>query len=144
MGEISQTDVAENVFDAVEALVNTSCIGMTCEYEYLPTSKADLPCIMVQTLTGKPIEREYLDGSYLANYRFALYLRTIDDSTRTRLDGRKILKDLASILCTNHPKLDNDKVVWSCECDTLPCRISTEPSYSDWQVTLTLKYKSHH
>lgn len=140
---IDQTDVAEKVYDVVEALVSSSSLDLVCEYEYLPATSSELPCVTMQTLTGTPVEREYLDGAYIANYRFALYLRMEAADTASRLSGRKVLDALAKEFAVAKLDFGESYDIWEQRIDTLPCRIAAEEAWADYQVTLTIKYKSH-
>lgn len=146
--EIDQSGIAERVYGAVEALVASSALPLGCEYEYLPTERAELPCISVQTLNGAPVEKRYLDGSYVAAYRFALVLRQESDDTRERLDSTKILRELAAAVRsladpTTRTTLDlgSEARLWSISADTLPARVQAQQGCTDYQVTLAVKYK---
>lgn len=138
---VDQTDIAERVFNVVEAIVEAS-EGFSCEYEYLPADAKELPCVMMQTLTGPPLEKTYLDGSYVANYRFALYLRQADADTQARLDARGILNSLAEAVMASTIDLGEGCSMWSLRKENLPSRMQADEGYIDYQVTLALKYKA--
>ena len=97
---VDQTDMAERVYEAVEALVESSPLGLRCEYEYLPTKRAELPCLSMQTLGGDPVVRRYLDGGVVLQYPFALVLRQSSEDTRDRLDAPRVLRELSRALCS--------------------------------------------
>jgi len=134
-----QTDIAEKVLEAVEALVAEN---LPVEYEYLPADVKELPCLMVSTIPGNPVEKEYVDGSYIANYRFGLLLRQSAEDSQARLDAIRILRNIADDLCKSPPRLEGVEV-WGLNKDNLPSRIATEEPYVDYQVTLTVQYKAH-
>jgi len=140
--EINQTNIAEKVFDTVEVLTK-ELPGLGCEYEYLPTNAKELPCLMMSTLPGNPIEKEYLDGAYIANYRFSLLLRQAAEETQARIDALQSLRNLANLLEKDPPELGDGCQVWSCQVDNLPARISAEEPYVDYQVTLRVQYRAH-
>lgn len=145
LNQIDQTDIAEKVLNVIEALVATSSIeGLRCEYEYLPTAEGELPCISMATLPGKPIEKEYLDGSYIANYRFALNLRQVAIDERARLDARKVLNDLADVFISTPLDFGSQYAIWKRMKEVNPARVAADEKYLDYQVTLLIQYKSHH
>lgn len=144
MQEAENTAVAERVYEAVEAAMRSLPQSTPrCEYEYLPTDAAELPCVSVQTLSGTPVEREYLDGSYIGAYRFGLVLRRAADDTRSRLDAPALLGHLAEALKAAAIDLGDAAAFWGVSRDTLPARVASDPAWIDYQVTLTLKYKAH-
>lgn len=141
---IDQTDVAEAVYDAMKALAGTiEGIGAAYEYEYLPTDGGDLPCFGHYTLTGDPVERMYLDGTYLSNYRFQVILRQGASDSRSRLDAVKVLRSLADAFVAGPIALGDGCKVAQRKKETLPSRILAEASYVDYQVTLSVQYKAH-
>ncbi|MCG4878176.1 hypothetical protein L0N00_17245, partial [Eggerthella lenta] len=71
----AQADVATCVFSVLKTIVEGDPGVASCTYEQTPTDAQGLPCITMQTLDGTPVERRYLDGGRVENYRFALLLR---------------------------------------------------------------------
>ena len=139
--EIDQTDVAERVYGAVEAIAASMPEGLRCGYEYLPADAGELPCLSVATLTGNPVEMGFLDGGYIANYRFAVQLRQAEADTRGRLDAPRILRELATAFCAAPLDLGG-AALYSRSVDTLPSRVSAAAGAIDYQVTLTVRYRS--
>lgn len=146
---VDQTDVAERVYEAVEALVESSPLGLRCEYEYLPTERAELPGMSMQTLGGDPVVRRYLDGGVVLQYPFALVLRQSSEDTRDRLDAPRVLRELAGALCSlGEPgavatlDLGPDARLRTIARTSLPARIQAQPGMTDYQVTLAVQYKT--
>lgn len=127
--------VQDRVYSWVKTLT-----ALPVEYELLPAS--GLPCLSVQTLTGSPIERRYKNGSYIANYRFALYLRQDGSDTAGRIDALSVLTDIAAKIDGGSIDLGASVSLWRIEQDTLPCRIAVDEHYDDYQVTFTVKYRT--
>lgn len=139
---------AERVYDAVEAMVATSGLGLRCEYEYLPTDRAETPCVTMQVLPGDPVEKVYLDGSFVASLALSLVLRQSADDTSARLDAQRVLRGLADALRS----LADDDAPYELDLGpgtalreismaTNPARIQAHPGMSDYQVTMIVKYR---
>lgn len=129
--------VQARVYDWVKTLTE-----LPVRYEDLPASKDSLPCMSMQTLTGTPIERRYKDGSYIANYRFAVYLRQANGDTAGRIDAVSILSGLADAIDGGSVDLGDGAQLWSVTQDTLPSKIAVDEAFEDYQVTFTVKYKA--
>lgn len=136
-------DVAVSVFEALEAIIANAPEIKSCTYEHVPTDALQLPCIIMQTLGGDPVERRYLDGSCIAAYRFSLRLRLVADNDQERLDARALLDRIASEVEQTAIDLGVGRTPWGVSSDTLPSRIETAEGRADWQTELTLKYQVH-
>jgi len=143
--EVDQTDIAEKTLEVIEGLIKKADKEkISCEYEFLPTNALELPCVTMTTLPGSPIEKTYLDGSYVANYRFGLTLRQTAEDMRKRLDARAFLQQLAKDFCETAIDLGEDCQIWYIKIDNLPSRIADDDNFIDYQVTLTVQYKVTH
>ena len=78
------SNLSKAVFFAVEAALPDN---LEIAYEYMPADPEKLPALSMQTLTGDPVERRYVDGSYIGRYRFAIYLRQASEDDTGRLDA---------------------------------------------------------
>lgn len=139
----TQADIAACVFDELKAIVASLPDVTGCAYERAPTDAQDLPCITMQTLDGAPVERRYLDGGRVANYRFALLLRKQDQEDQDRLDARALLERVASSLAEAHVELGANRTAWGMTLDTLPHRAEAGAGFADWRAELTLKYQTN-
>lgn len=136
-------DTAACVFSALEAIVANAPEIKSCTYEHAPTDALQLPCIIMQTLGGDPVERRYLDGGCIAAYRFSLQLRLIAEDDQSRLDARAILARIASEVERAEIDLGAGRTSWGVSSDTLPSRIDSNESPADWRTELTLNYQTH-
>ena len=98
METATNPDVAATVYAVVQELMATSFEGVGCTYGSPPTDAATFPCVTVVPMDGDPVEKRYLDGSYVANHRFALLLRTKAENDQARLDARSMIDRLAASL----------------------------------------------
>lgn len=139
----AQADVATCVFGALKTIVEGDPGVASCTYEQTPTDAQGLPCITMQTLDGTPVERRYLDGGRVENYRFALLLRRQALEDQDRLDARALLERLASSLAEADVELGEGRTAWDLSLDTLPYRAESAADYADWKAELTLKYQTN-
>ena len=142
METATNPDVAATVYAVVQELMATSFEGAGCTYGSPPTDAATFPCVTVVPMDGDPVEKRYLDGSYVANHRFALLLRTKAENDQARLDARSMIDRLAASLEGADIDLGAGRQAWNVARDALPCCIAEAEGHSDWQVTLVLTYKS--
>ena len=133
----AQADVATCVFGALKMIVEGDPGVASCTYEQTPTDAQGLPCITMQTLDGTPVERRYLDGGRVENYRFALLLR------RQALEDQDRLERVASSLAEADVELGEGRTAWDLSLDTLPYRTESAADYADWKAELTLKYQTN-
>lgn len=136
-------DVAACVFEALASIVAHAPEIKSCTYEHAPTDTLQLPCLIMQTLGGDPIERRYLDGSCIAAYRFSLQLRLIVEDDQGRLDARATLARIALEVEQADIDLGAGRTSWGVSSDTLPSRIESAEGSADWKTELTLKYQVH-
>lgn len=139
----AQADVATCVFSVLKTIVEGDPGVASCTYEQTPTDAQGLPCITMQTLDGTPVERRYLDGGRVENYRFALLLRRQALEDQDRLDALALLERLASSLAEADVELGESRTAWDLSLDTLPYRAESAADYADWKAELTLKYQTN-
>jgi hypothetical protein len=124
------------IFDFVDSQTAFECL-----HESLPADRAQLPCISVQTLTGNPVEKRYKSGGYIGNYRFAVYLRQTAEDNASRLDGSKVMSDLAATIDGSTVDLPAPFEFRELEQDTLAVKVAVDEAYDDWQATFTMRFK---
>lgn len=137
----SQNDVAARVFAALEAVVANEPAIKGCAYEHAPTDAQSLPCITMRTLEGAPIEKRYLDGGSVANYRFAVLLRQQAHDDQTRLEAQAALTRIALSLAQASIDLGAARAPRRLFLDTLPHGVKEAEGYADWQAECTLQYQ---
>jgi hypothetical protein len=128
--------LSKTVHEALQELA-----PLPVKFEELPDKAASLPCFSMQTLTGDPVFKRYKDGSYIGNYRFAVYLRQSGVDTALRLDAVGALTDLASAIEALRLSLEAPYEFRGIRGDTLPTKITVAPEYDDWQATFTMTYR---
>jgi hypothetical protein len=115
----------------------------------LPVMLEDLPAdgsdaVMLSTLVGEPYVKRYKAGGYLAEYPFAVYLRSNGADTAARIDAMEVLGDLSSSIDSREAwPAEPAGFNWvSLERRTLPVRTAIgETGPEDYQVTFTLQYR---
>jgi hypothetical protein len=56
------------------------------------------PAMMMQSLAGNPVERKYVNGSFIGRYPFAVYARVDGRDTQLKLQGFQALEKLCDHL----------------------------------------------
>lgn len=115
--------------------------GLPVRFEDMPR---DGDAVMLAALAGEPYVKRYKSGGHVAEFPFAVYLRSHGADTASRLDAHRVLSDLAhSIEDRAAWPTEPDGFAWAAfEARTLPARISSaEAGYEDWQLTLALTYR---
>lgn len=116
---------------------------------HLPVLLEDLPAdgrdaVMLSTLVGEPYAKRYKSGGHLAEYPFAVYLRSNGGDTASRIDAIRVLGDLsASIDARDGWPVEPEGFNWvSLAARTLPVRVATgETGPEDYQVTFAITYR---
>ena len=109
------------------------------------------PSLMIQQLAASEKERQYIDGSYIGVWNFAICLRIDAEDTRSRLDAVSCLQELGEWLTAidssgdfvNFPEIDVTRSVTSIEVNTTPSIMARyEDGTEDYQSIFTMKYKA--
>ncbi len=50
--------------------------------------------MMIQPLSGTEITRKYINNNYIGSWGFAVYVRVVNIDTASKIDARKILRNL--------------------------------------------------
>ena len=109
----------------------------------------NVPSLMVQQLAAKQ-KKAYVNGSYLAEWGFAVYMRVNGVDTASRLDAIACLNDLADWLTETDeegnfvrlPSIDVDRASTFIEMTTTPSIAARyENGIEDYQAVFTLEYK---
>lgn len=97
----------QSIAKALLVLINTeySSLPVTrIEYQSLNTTKSSLS---IYSLPGSVVEKEFINGSYNANYRFSIVYRSIPTNSTQRISCEQELNDLSDWLTT----IDSSKYV---------------------------------
>lgn len=138
---VEERDVAMQVYSLVKEIAAAMLPNAECTYAALSSSEETLPCIATFPLEGDPVERRYLDGSYVATYRFALVLRVCTESDQDRMDARRDVDEIAARVEEGVIDLGSNCELWGVVRETLPYCLEESETYSDWRVTLLVTYK---
>lgn len=110
----------------------------------------DPPAMMIQPLSGTERLRSYVNGSYIAAWKFAVYIRIPGTDTAERLDATGCLTELAAWLSeltpkgqyANLPIIDEDRNVSKIQLESTPSIAARyEDGTEDYQAIFTLEYK---
>jgi len=116
--------------------------GIPVFLEDLPTDGRD--AVMLSTLVGEPYVKRYKSGGHIAEYPFAVHLRSNGGDTAARLQAMSVLGNVSvSIDDRGAWPAAPDGFSWiSLERRTLPVRVATgEAGPEDYQITLELTYR---
>ncbi|MBE6614559.1 MAG: hypothetical protein E7631_04555 [Ruminococcaceae bacterium] len=106
----------------------------------MPAGKA-LPAGTVTALSGPVKVRSYVDGSFIGEIPFAVFLRT----AHTPADGLEALEWFAALtryLGTFAPSPDTCRVYGCCEPTALPAKSSVEPDGTEeYRAAFTVRYR---
>ena len=142
LGAVEQQSIAKAIIN----LINNNYPYLPVDnikYQSLDTRKSSMS---IYNLTNSYIDKRYINGNYLATYRFSIVYRSIPTNTNKRVDCEEILDSIANWLVGLN--LNSDIVLSSGRViDNIS--ISTPPvlykQYSGGQevyhVILSLKYK---
>lgn len=112
-----------------------------CELERLPTDGTD--GTMLQSLPGDPVITRYRSGGYVAQYPFAVVVRTGGSDTASRLNAMEVLGALwADIESGSKPEAPEGFDFVGLVIRTTPARVAVGDSgYEDYQATFALTYR---
>lgn len=160
---LAQNDIAAYVYVATKSAVGalaSSDSPVACAFGVAPADASSLPCLTVVPLNANPVEKRYLDGSFVANCAFAFVLRTLETSEEGLLKVRSFLEKVVKQLEAGFP-IGEGRQLWVVSADGLPHCIEDGAagggetavsasetsataeafSYSDWRVTLSVTYR---
>lgn len=109
-----------------------------------------VPSMMIQQLSSAEKKREYINGSYIGVWNFALYMRVSGKDTASRLDAIACLTDLSDWLTErdgngdyiNLPHIDDKRTATSVQLLSTPSLAARyDNGYEDYQAILSLEYK---
>lgn len=137
--------IAKGVID----FLNTNCPyipdSIIVEYQGLEGNSG----ISLHTLKGAVKKNVYVDGGYTGYYPFAIYYRTLPDSTPTRLDASDVVDSIGNWLSTceeldapiDYPEIGNCRLIESIEQVTNATLVNrNEDGIEDYMATFDLLY----
>lgn len=109
-------------------------------FEFMPADRSLLPALSLQTLTGDPVLTRFMDGSYIGQFRFAVYLRMSADDDESRLAASALMEQVTSVVAGGTYTLPTGFDYHRITQDTLPRLISVDEGFYDYQVTFAVDY----
>lgn len=98
--------------------------------------------IMLQPLQGSGIVRQYIDGSFIGHFSFAVYLRTDMADTKKKMEARQKLEDLANwLIHSPPPNLGPKRQATEIQQESPPVVAVIEDDTEDLQIMFSLYYK---
>ena len=110
----------------------------------------EVPSMMLQQLAAAEKKREYVNGSYIGVWNFALYIRVSGNDTASRLDAIGCLNEAAEWLMqkdedgsfSNLPAIDDGRIATKIEMSSTPSLAARyEDGTEDYQAIMSLEYK---
>lgn len=110
----------------------------------------EVPSMMLQQLSAAEKKREYVNGSYIGVWNFALYIRVSGNDTASRLDAIGCLNEAAEWLTqkdkdgsfSNLPVIDDSRTATKIEMSSTPSLAARyEDGTEDYQAIMSLEYK---
>lgn len=108
-----------------------------------------IPSMMFQQLSGAYKKREYISGSYIGSYPFAIYIRVDGKDTATRLDATGALYGLYEWLSAknaegdyiNLPSIDDKRRATNIEMTSIPSIAARyDDGTEDYQAIFEMEY----
>ena len=108
------------------------------------------PSLMLQELAQAEIKRPYIDGSYIGQWSFAVYMRINAEDSAARLSASAALYDLAewfrakdgSGAFSHLPTIDSKRTATRIEMSTTPALAAQyDGGVEDYQAVYQLEYR---
>lgn len=108
------------------------------------------PSMMLQQLASAEKIKQYIDGSYLGAWNFAVYVRVSGKQTASRIDAIRTLDELGAWMTAldsdgsfmRLPAIDSDRIATSIEMSNTPSIAARNADGTeDYQATFRLEYK---
>lgn len=108
------------------------------------------PSLMLQELAHAEILRQYIDGSYIGQWSFSIYMRINAEDSAARLSASSALNELAewfkerdnSGAFINLPIIDRNRTATKIEMSTTPALAAQyDGGIEDYQAVYQLEYK---
>lgn len=109
-----------------------------------------VPSMMIQQLAAAEKKHIYINGSYIGQWMFAVYIRIAGEDTASRFDAVGCLNELSKWLqekdengdFVNLPMIDDDRTATGIEMTTTPSLAARyEDGTEDYQAIYVLEYK---
>lgn len=137
----NNADIATQLLDLVQEIAN-AIDPMPVKFQELTASAGDLPRLMLSPINGESYDiQQYISGEQIYTFPCALRLRQSIRDEQTRLDARSYLANITKDLLVKCQVLDG-YVVCRKPTATVPVCLGATNDFEDWEVTLSLIYKT--
>lgn len=142
LGATEQQSIAKAIINLINSNYPYLPAG-TIKYQSLDTRKSSMA---IYNLTNSFIDKRYINGNYLATYRFSIVYRNIPTNTNKRVDSEEILGSIAdwllSINLNSDIVLSRSRVIDNISISAPPVLYKQYGNGTeDYHVILSLKYK---
>lgn len=137
---IEQQSIAKAILDLIN---NTYLHKNFIQYQSLDTKKSSMA---IYNLSNSGIDKKYINGNYLATYRFSVVYRNIPTNTNQRIDCEEILNNLAywltNLNLNSDVVLSNGRLIDNISIVSPPVLYRQyQNGIEDYHVIFSLKYK---
>lgn len=137
----NNADIATQLLDLIQEIAN-AIEPMPVKFQEITASAGDLPRLMITPTRSDTTDvQQYISGEQIYPFPFALRLRQSVRDEQTRLDARAYLAKITEELLVKCQVLDG-YVVCRKPTATVPVCLGTTNDFEDWEVTLSLIYKT--
>lgn len=137
----NNADIATQLLDLIQEIAN-AINPMPVKFQELTASAGDLPRLMLSPINGESYDaQQYISGEQIYAFPCALRLRQSIRDEQTRLDARAYLAKITKDLLTQCQVLEG-YVVCRKPTATVPVCLGATNDFEDWEVTLSLIYKT--
>lgn len=137
---IEQQSIAKAILELIN---NTYLHKNFIQYQSLDTKKSSMA---IYNLSNSGIDKQYINGNYLATYRFSVVYRNIPTNTNQRIDCEEILNNLAywltNLNLNSDVVLSNGRLIDNISIVSPPVLYRQyQNGIEDYHVIFSLKYK---
>lgn len=137
---IEQQSIAKAILELIN---NTYLHKNFIQYQSLDTKKSSMA---IYNLSNSGIDKQYINGNYLATYRFSIVYRNIPTNTNQRIDCEEILNNLAywltNLNLNSDVVLSNGRLIDNISIVSPPVLYRQyQNGTEDYHVIFSLKYK---
>ena len=120
-----------------------------CDFQIEDLGK-EVPSLMIQQLASAEVKTQYINGSYIGLWNFAIYMRVSGEDTASRLDALSCLSECAQWLMekdvsgsyVNLPAIDENRTPQKIEVTNSPSiAVRYDNGVEDYLITMSLEYK---
>lgn len=137
----NNSDIATQLLDLIQEIAN-SIKPLPVKFQELTAQAGELPRLMLAPTDSNTVDvQQYISGEQIYPFPCVLRLRQSVRDEQTRLDARVYLEVITKALLTHCQALDG-YVACRKPTATMPVCLGETNDFEDWEVTLSLIYKT--